>query len=121
MLVAENKAVARRWVEEILSVKGFDGLAEVLDKSFTTHSGTESPWSPDIQGLEQAKECFREALRDRPTFRAAIDDTIGEGDKVAVRMTWFEKGKPTHNVIAFYRFSNGKIVDDWFCTRSLGE
>ena len=121
MSVEENKAAARRWNEEIVTGKRLDAFDEVLDKNYAVRSGTQRPWSPTIQGLEQVKEYFGGVLREHPTWQVVVDDIIGEGDKVAVRKTFFEKGKPISNVIAFYGFSDGKIIDDWYCSRHLDE
>jgi predicted SnoaL-like aldol condensation-catalyzing enzyme len=69
-------------------------------------------------GSEQAKSYFGEMLQRAP-WQVVIEDLIGEGDLVAVRGCFTSKGKPTANFIAVYRFSDGKIMDDWYCSRQL--
>jgi len=54
-----------------------------------------------------------------PGWQVVIEDLIGEGDLVAVRGVYTNKGKPVANFIGFYRFSGGKIVDNWYCSRQL--
>ena len=44
---------------------------------------------------------------------------IAEGDKVALRIIFYDGDKPTHNAMVFYRLRDGKIVDDWFCETEL--
>ena len=118
MSVEENKAVARRWNEEI-AWREFDAYDEVLDKNYTHYFGSDGSWPSDAHGLEQIKKVIGEILREYPNTRASVEDIIGEGDKVAIRFAYFVEGKPTGNGIAFYRFSDGKIVDDWVCFTQL--
>ena len=93
MSVEENKAVVRRWNEEIVSGGKPELFDEVLDRDYTNRSGSDGPWSPDTQGLDQAKEHFGQGLREYPNYRVLVDDMIGEGDKVAARLTWIVEGK----------------------------
>jgi hypothetical protein len=116
MSLEENKAVARRWNEEIINGQKLEAFEEVLHKDYVKHSGSESSWATTIQGLEQAKSRFGEMLQRAP-WQVVIEDLIGEGDCVAVRGSFTSNGKPTANFIAFYRL----IVDDWFCSRRLDE
>ena len=123
MSVDENKAVVRRY-HEILnewSVEALEALGEVLAKEYTNHSGRQGPWSLLGQGLEEFKDAFRERVREHPPCRLVIDDIIGEGDKVAIRWTRLDEGKATYNAIVMFRLSDGKIVDDWYCSRKLSE
>ena len=121
MSVEENKAVARRWNEEIINGQKLEAFDQVLHKDYVNRSGSDSSWAPIIQGLEQAKRYFGEAFQRSPDWHVVVEDLIGEGDLVAVRGTFTNKGKPTANFIAVYRFSDGKIVDDWYCMTRLDE
>ena len=112
MSVEENKAVARRWNEEI-AWKQLEAFDEVLDKDYTHYSGSGGLWPSDAHGLEQVRENRKEMLRKYPTARASVEDIIGEGDKVAFRWAGFEKGKPVANAAATVRLSDVKTVDDW--------
>ena len=124
MSVEENKAVTKRWNEEILGGRRLEALGEVLAKNYVHYDASDSSWSPEIQGLEHAKEQAKESLEggwfaQHPTWRVCVDDIIGEGDKVAARLTSYEEGKPVGHTIVFYRFSDGKIVDAWACTAQI--
>ena len=126
MSVDENKAVARRWNEEILNERKLEALGEVLAENYVRYDPGDSAWSPRLQGLERAKERAREMLEggwfaEHPTWRVSVDDIIGEGDKVAARITSWEDGKPVGHSIVFYRLADGKIVDDWYCGAQIQE
>ena len=87
----ENKAVAKRWNEEILNERRFEALGEVLARNYVHYDAADSSWSPGVQGLAQAKEQAKESLEagwfaQHPTWRVSIDDIIGEGDRVAARL-----------------------------------
>ncbi|MHC4621705.1 MAG: ester cyclase [Planctomycetota bacterium] len=124
MSVEENKAVAKRWNEEIINERKFEALGEVLAEDYVNYNPSDSSWSPDMQGLERMKEAAKEALEggwfaEHPTWRIFVDDIIGEGDKVAARLTAYEEGKAVRHTIVFYRLSDGKIVDDWYCNTQI--
>lgn len=91
----------------------------MLAEDYKNYSGSDSSWAVAIKGLDQVKERFGAVAQEHPTWRISIDDIFGEGDKVGLRMTFLEEGKPVANSIAIYRFSGGKIVDDWYCSRRL--
>lgn len=111
----QNKTIARRWNEE-----GFNGhRVDLMDKYFhpnyTQRSGTEKgPWSITLQGLEDAKAQFGQLFEQNPTGQVVIEDMFGEGDKVAIRATVYNEGKPLAFGIIIYRLADGKILDDWF-------
>ena len=121
MSVEENKAVARRWNEEVMNGRQLEAFDQVLHKDYVNRSGTESSWATSLQGIEHAKRYFEEAYQRMPDWQVVIEDIIGEGDCVAVRGVFTNKGKPTANFISFYRLSDGKIVDDWYCARQLDQ
>lgn len=122
MSVEQNKAVAKRWNEEIFGSRRLEALGEVLAKNYAHHDPSSSSWSPDWQGPEGVKEAAEEYWAEHPEaprWSVSVDDIIGEGDKVAVRLTGYVEGKPTSHTIAIYRFSDGKIVDDWYCSTEI--
>ena len=122
--VEQNKAVARRWNKEVLNDRRFEALGEVLAKNYVHYNASDPLWSPGVQGLDHAKEQAKESLEggwfaQHPTWRVSVDDIIGEGDKVAARLTAYEEGKPVTHSIVFYRLTDGKIVDDWYCSTQI--
>ena len=80
MSVEANKAIARRYFEELLN----KGNLAVADEIFATNIIFHSPLQT-IHGVENAKSFvagFRAAFPDQ---HFTIEDEIGEGDKVVFR------------------------------------
>jgi predicted SnoaL-like aldol condensation-catalyzing enzyme len=119
MSTQENKDVVRRWNLESVAGQKLETFDEALDQDYVNRSGTEAPWAVVIQGIDGAKTGFGQLFRENPTFQVTIEDMIAEDDTVAIRMIFYEDGKPSANAMAFYRLSGGKIVDDWFCATPL--
>src|SRR5919197_1783475 len=119
MSTEENKAIVRRFLEELVST-GNPALAdELLASNYALHFGGNPPM--DGQGFRQFLGMFRAAF---PDLRVTVEDEIAEGDKVATRFTWrgthrgpFQGIAPTGkhvtgSGIAIYRVTNGQIAED---------
>ena len=118
---AENKALVRRFYEEI--DKGNIGiLDELVAEDYIDHS---PPPFPGLgSGREGVKQAFRMFQRATPG-RHHIDDQIAEGDRVVTRLTSTGRhegdlpGAPrTGNdmkvtSITIHRIANGKLVEKW--------
>ena len=63
MSVEENKALARRWNEEIINGRKLEALDQVLHRDYVNRSGSDGLWAPIIQGLGQAKRRFGEEFQ----------------------------------------------------------
>jgi len=79
----ENKAIARRALEEVFSGQGdLDAAYELFAPNFVGHD----PASPeDIRGPEGAKEfasMYRNAF---PDVQMSVEDQVAEGDMVVTR------------------------------------
>lgn len=120
MSTEDNKAVARRWNEEGFNEHRLELIDELFHPNYTQRSGTEGPWSITIQGRDAAKANFEQGFREYPTTRVTINDMIAEGDKVAMRVTLYNEGKPASYGAILYRLADGQIVDDWFCWTNFG-
>ena len=116
MSVEDNKALVKRWMAG--GFKEFEAYADYLHENFTLYNQSASGW-PAAWGREELEKWFREGLPERPTFSIVIEDIIAEGDTVATRATRFEQGKPVANEMAFYRFADGKIIEDWTCWNDI--
>jgi steroid delta-isomerase-like uncharacterized protein len=127
MSAEENKAIARRWMEE-----GFNAHnVGVMDELFTADFVEHVPFAPPL-GREEAKQGLMAAFTALPDTRITIDDMIAEGDKVVVRFTSRAThqgdlmgipatGKPvTTTTITILRFAQGQIAEDWVETDMLG-
>ena len=120
MSVEKNKAIVRRWNEEIIAGQKIDAFDEVLHDEYENHGRARGgPWATMIKGLDDAKKKFAEVFQKRPTWKPKIEDVIGEGDKVAARVTLYENGVPISQLIAYYRLSGGKIIDDWYVNKRI--
>lgn len=118
MSTETNKAIARRFIEQVLNKQRHDLAEEFLAESVEFH-GT----GPSIIGLTAVVEWFAMFAAAFPDWHSTIDDMVAEGDRVAIRMTSKgthqgemegipATGKPyTQNAIVIYRLTNGKIVE----------
>jgi len=117
MSVEENKAVIRRFVDELNK-----GNLAVLDESLADNFVRTTPNQPDMdkEGYKQFMGRINDAC---PDIQCTIVDMVAEGDKVAYRttITGTHKGNligiaPTGKQFKitedyFSRFKDGKIVE----------
>ncbi len=118
MSVEENKATLRRVVEEIFNKGNMSVVPELIGTGYVYHSPFGEFKGPE--GFTQFVNMTRNAF---PDIHMTLDDMVGEGDKLAVRLSWrgtFKgkfgdiepTGKPVNMSAAyFYRFEGGKEVD----------
>jgi predicted ester cyclase len=127
----ENKAKARRVVEELFN---HTGNLEAADELFApTYVGHE-PAFGDLPGVEAVKQFAATERQAIPDLQNTIEDIVAEGDKVVTRF----RGRGTHTGqteafgpptgnryevtgITIQRFGeDGKIVEDWTVFDALG-
>jgi len=128
MSAEENKAIFRRYVEEV----GNEGKLELADEIFDRYRAHQADGSVLERGPEDVKRFmgeFREAFHD---FHTEIEDQIAEDDKVVTRwrMRGTHRGEfrgiaPTGNElditgIGIFRFADGKVVESWDNLDQLG-
>jgi predicted ester cyclase len=119
----ENKALARRYLEEIWD----KGNVDLIDELFTTDFVRHGP--PAVEGEVRGPEGFKGLVSTYhagfPDFRVTIDDMIAEGDSVVSR--WTVRGThqgelmgsaPTGNQVTFTgylfdRIVGSKIEEEW--------
>ena len=119
--VEENKAVIRRYVEDVQNGKNWDVYDELTAEDFVNHSAP--PGVPDDrEGQKMYLGAFMAAF---PDCRFAIDDMIAEGDQVVTKKTFtgthteeLSGIPPTgkHVTLQFadvMRVRDGKIVEHW--------
>jgi predicted ester cyclase len=132
MTAEENKALIRRYYEEIDAAAKDERGASVLDEfiapNFLNHDPSPG-FSPDLEGLKQAYNHF---LAANPDGYHVVEDMIAEGDKVMTRLSAYgtQTGElfgipPTGKqfsmtAIAIHRIANGKIVEHWSELDNLG-
>jgi steroid delta-isomerase-like uncharacterized protein len=122
MSTEENKALARRVLEEMFNKGNLDLADEVFAPDYVDHD----PAMPeDIRGPEGFKEyvsIFRTAF---PDLHIEIEDQVAEGDKVVTRWTGTGTHEgdlmgiaPTGNKVTLpgmeiVRISGGKLAEGW--------
>jgi steroid delta-isomerase-like uncharacterized protein len=115
MSVKENKAIARRWIEEAWN----QGKMEVLDEII----GPDCPWGKG-RGPDPFKSWYSEQYTLCPDLHMTIEEIVAEDDKVVVyiefqgTVTGEMEGWPkptgkhvTVRAVQFMRFRDGKIVE----------
>jgi len=128
MTTDENKAIVRRFIEQVLN----GGDVAAADQYMTAQPLEHDPWPgqpPTLEGWKQGLTALRTAL---PDYRFTIEDLIAEGDKIVVRGTsrGTHKGEfmgiaPTGKQFVMtelhiVRIADGKIVEHWGNHDDLG-
>ena len=118
----KNKAIFRRYVEEITNQGNFDLADEIFDH-YLAHQPDGSVIERGPEDVKQFQAEFRSAFSD---LHATIEDQIAEGDRVVSR--WKMRGihggefrgiapmgeEVEINGIGIFRFSpEGKVVESW--------
>jgi len=82
----ENKAIVRRYVEEVWTKRNPEVLEEFYPSSdLVEQEGLAEQGHPS---LDEAIEYVRQVQAAFPDLSVTIEDMIAEGDRVAVRTTW---------------------------------
>jgi predicted SnoaL-like aldol condensation-catalyzing enzyme len=128
MSAEENKALVRRFVDEVQSGGNIDLIDEICSPEFVNHSAP--PGLPaDCEGIKIVTSIFRGAF---PDSYFTVEDMIAEGDKVATRKTFHgthegefmgipPSGKTvTIGLIDIVRISEGMVVEHWSMGDNLG-
>jgi steroid delta-isomerase-like uncharacterized protein len=117
----ENKAVARRIIEEVWNKKNLDAIDELIAADCVNH--TLPPGLPS--GRKGVKAFIGIYLNAFPDVKFTIEDMIAKGDKVAIR--WSATGTHTGELMGIPatgkqitvtgldigRYSGGKGVEFW--------
>jgi steroid delta-isomerase-like uncharacterized protein len=127
IMSAENKAMVRRWFEEVWN-KGREGAVDELLHARAVVHGL----GPDLEGPDAFKGFHRAYRNAFPDVRIQIEGIVSEGDTVAARWA----GTGTHQGdglgfpatgrqvqfrgMTFARVENGKLVEGWNTFDQLG-
>ena len=129
MSAEENKALARRVIEEMFNKGNLDVAEELIAPDYVDHD----PAMPeDIRGPEGFKEYVSAYRTAFPDIHIEIEDQIAEGDRVATR--WVASGthegdlmgiNPTGNRVTVVgttieRVADGQIAETWDNYDALG-
>ena len=120
----ENKALMRRWFEEVWNKGRTEAIPEMFAEDGIAHGLSDDPENPmrGPAGFLPFHSQFREAF---PNIEVVVEDQIAEGDKVATRCSvrgqhtghslgFAATGSPVEITgIAITRIRDGKIVEAW--------
>jgi steroid delta-isomerase-like uncharacterized protein len=120
----ENKALVRRWFEEVWNKGRAEAIEEMFDANGIAHGLSDDPANP-IKGPRDFRP-FHTVFRDAfPNMEIVVEDTVAEGDKVAARCSVRAKHEgeflgraATASAVDFtgitiVRIQDGKIVEAW--------
>jgi predicted ester cyclase len=124
----ENKALVRRFVDEVQIQGNTDLIDEICSPEFVNHS-TPPGLPPDREGIKIVTAMFRGAF---PDSYFTVEDMMAEGDKVATRKTFYGThegefmGIPPSGrrvsvgLIDIVRIADGRVVEHWSMGDNLG-
>lgn len=125
--IEENKRLVRRFPEEVAT----EGQLELIDEFCTPDVVDHGPLG-ERRGREALKEQMRYIRTAFAEFTATVDEIVGEGDVVAMRVTLrgvhegeFMGIEPTGKAFevqnsVFTRIENGQIAERWVQPDLLG-
>ena len=128
MSTEANKALLRRYVQEVENAGNLAALDELTSDDFVDHS-VPPGLPPGRDGTKQLLTMYFAAFSD---LQATIDDMVAEGDKVVVRGTVrathqgeFMGIPPSGKQMMFtgihiFRIAEGKIAEHWLEVDMLG-
>lgn len=117
----DNKAVYRRFVEDVINQGQFDAVGELFSPDYVDHSSPSGAPS-GLEGVKAVQGLFRTGF---PDVHFTIEKLVGEGDKVATLVkghgtnTGSFMGSPatgkeaTWESTGIFRVADGKIVEHW--------
>jgi steroid delta-isomerase-like uncharacterized protein len=128
MVTDQNKAVYRRFIQEVFNEGRLDMLDEMLSQSYVYRDAPPgTPAGPEA--IKQVVTMFRAAF---PDLKITIEDLVSEGDKVCARLTT----RGTHRGVLFgipatgkavtmtgltmVRIADGRMVESWVKNDVMG-
>lgn len=120
----ENKALIRRWFEEVWNKGREEAIDEMFAPTGIAH-GLADDAGNALRGPQDFKPFFRKFRSAFPEIEVVIEDIVAEGDKVAARCS--VRGKHQSDTLGFaatglsteftgitiVRIEDGKIVEAW--------
>ena len=127
MVIEENKALVRRFVEDVINGSHPAALDELLSESYAYHAP-----GMEIVGSEGIRQVFGMLRSAFPDWHEDVEDLIAEGDRVVFRVTGrgthqgeFQgippSGRPvTVSGTDIVRVEEGKLAEHWANFDQLG-
>ncbi len=131
MSTEDNKALIRRWVDEVLNTGDVSERSPAYQLVATDFVG-HFPGQPPIHGLEAFRQFGSAYFSAFPDLQITPEDMIAEGDKVVMRYGWRGTHKKelmgipatgkqvTTSGMSILRIANGKIAEQWDSFDNLG-
>jgi len=117
----DNKALVRRWFEEVLNKRDLAAIGDFIAPTYVGHA----PGAPDVKGPDGFRQRLTALHTAFPDLSETIEDIIAEGDKVVVRNTLrgthrgdFMGIAPTGKLVTWttigiLRIVNSKFEEGW--------
>ena len=122
----ENKAMFRRYVEEVLNSGNYDRIEEFVAPEYVNYSlGVDGEPAVGTRGPEGYRQSHLRSRASFPDLHIEIQHILGDGDWIAVNTIWSGTHRGDYLGIAptgkrvvwgmmlFRRISNGKMVEGW--------
>lgn len=118
----ENKALVRRWFDEVWNNRQSQSIDKMLAADGVVHGLVEDQAMQGTAAFKKFHETFCGAF---PDVHVSVEDLVAEGDKVAVRCHVRARHLGDHlglkatnapvdfTGLSIVRISNGKIVEAW--------
>jgi predicted SnoaL-like aldol condensation-catalyzing enzyme len=114
MSTEENKAIVRRWSEELFNQGHLEVADEIVAPTYRRHD----PGDPFVvESPEDLKRLVSMLRAQVPDLHISVEDVIAEGDKVVTRYTG---ANGTLSGIQIFHLMDGKIVESWANRDDLG-
>jgi steroid delta-isomerase-like uncharacterized protein len=132
MSTEENKAIVRRWFEEVISrgnMNTLDLICAQCHPQFVVQRGVAEPPPQGIPAFKNLITSFRTAF---PDFQATVEEQIAEGDKVVSRLTVTgthraefmgipPTGKPFNvSAVSIWEVKGGLLISEWVNWDTMG-
>ena len=129
MAVEENKALVRRFLEQVWNEQNLAVIEETLAADYFNHDPSPGEHRRGPSAYRQVATGYLAAF---PDLHTTIEQVVAEGDDVVIRGT----DRATHSGefmgiaptgrsvtvswIGIYRVAGGKIVEEWISSDNLG-
>ena len=129
MATDENKAIVRRYLQEVVSLGQFERTGEFVADTYVRHDPSQPA---EVRGLAALAALNVRLRAPIPDLQLTIEDLLAEGDKVVTRLVargthrgelqgLAPTGRPVvATAIVIHRLAGGKIVEEWVQMDTLG-
>ena len=105
MSTEENKAILQRYFEE-MNKGNVEVMNEIVSQNVVRH------WKPGVTwDFGHTKETHERIFKEQGRTNV-VDEMLAEGDRIMAWMT-LKGGKSDRHFCFLYRFSDGKIAEEW--------